>query len=138
MRSTHRSTRVTIGAAALTLAALAWPATARADCQFAIRATNDMSKDAYVFLYDATVLRYVVGARRVQLKIQNHRIASGKSMDRRYTARGKCPTKRTWMMPHRYGTADGCKVILTEGTSSTSRTVDLGRVSQWTGNGTCK
>ena len=134
MKSEHHGTRGIAVAAALTIAALAWPATARADCQFEIRATNDLNKDAYVLLYDATVVRYVFGAKVVQLKIQNHRIAPGKAMDRRYTARGKCPTKRTWIVPHRVGTANGKKVVLTEGTSSTSRTVDLGRASQWTGS----
>jgi len=131
MRSKRQGTKLMAVAAVLTVAA--WPATARADCQSEIRATNDLTKDAYVLLYDATVVRYVFGAKVVQLKIQNHRIAPGKTMDRRYTARGKCPTKRTWIVPHRVGTAHGKKVVLTEGSSSTSRTVDLGRASQWTG-----
>ena len=130
MKSKHHGTRGIAVAAALTVAALAWPATASADCQFEIRATNDLDRDVWVMLYDSTVFRDVFGAKLVQLKIQNHRLAPGKSLDRRYTARGKCQTKRTWYMRFDKGRA-GLRQIVTSGTSSTSRTVNMGRTSTW-------
>lgn len=131
--------------AAVAAASVAWtPAGGRAsgafdataDCQFAIRASNNLSFDVWVDLYDSQVSKPggfgVFSGGWEQLKIQNHRIRSRGTMDRRYTAPGKCEANRTWWIKVRRGSAQKTLEIGTGGTSSTSRTVDLGPSSQWT------
>jgi hypothetical protein len=120
----------------LALSAVAWPAAARAaECQFAIRATNDRDSEVWIDLYDSKVYRKAILTGVEQLKIQNHRLQPGKSMDRRYTAKGKCGADRTWLIRHRItvnGKLEwGYFRLETGGTSSTSRTVDLGRASKF-------
>lgn len=137
----RRSGIVVIAAAAiLSVGAYTWPDTppsgpagASTDCQFAIRATNSLSIDVWVNLYDSYVKLDGVGilGRNTQLKIQNHRLAPGKSMDRRFTAPGGCARKRDWVFFVRTGGPSKIVRRHTEGTSSTSRTVDLGRSSRW-------
>jgi hypothetical protein len=110
-------------------------------CTFAIRASNNLSFDVWVDLYDSTVrldswsVPYLLRKDK-KLKIQNHRLATGKSMDRRYTASGSCSTKRSWTLLVRIGRADGKKIYEslvkgTSGTTSSSRTVNLGKSSTW-------
>ncbi len=105
-------------------------------CTFAIRATNNYSFDVFVDLYDSTVRNHAVVAKLfsiVQLKIQNERIPTGGKMDRRYTASGRCAAKRTWTFQVRKGSRSKQQLVvkMTSGTSSTSRTVDLGKASTW-------
>jgi hypothetical protein len=126
--------------AILATGAWSWPEDSRtpaaessADCQFVIRASNNLSFDVWVNLYDSSVTLDGIGilGRSTQLKIQNHRIRSGGTMDRRYTAPGGCARKRNWVMRVRTGSQQKIVFVNTEGTSSTSRTVDLGPSSQW-------
>lgn len=123
--------------AILTLSAVAWPSAARAaDCQFDIRATNDLSGDVWFDLYDSFVrTQMLLGVKTVQLKIQNHRLGPGQSLNRRYTANGKCENNRAWLITYRVpvagkGLVKGDHIVRTTGSSSTSRTVDLGRTSK--------
>lgn len=104
-----------------------------ADCQFAIRASNNLSFDVWVDLYDSSVTKPAFGVfgGMQQLKIQNHRIRTGQSMDRRYEAPGKCSLDRTWWIKVRRGSAQKTVEVKTGGTSSTSRTVDIGPSSKW-------
>lgn len=108
------------------------------DCQFAIRASNNMSFDVWVDLYDSRLDNggFGVFGGFKPLKIQNHRISPGKTMDRRYTASGNCTKERRWEFWVRIGRADGKKIYkyvyrTTKGDSSSSRTVDLGKSSTW-------
>ena len=68
------------------------------NCQFAIRASNDLDHDVYVYLYNSHVknMENLFRMKYQQMKIQNHRIAPGKSMDRRYDAQGSCDVARDW------------------------------------------
>lgn len=101
------------------------------DCTFVLRARNDMGQSVYVDLYDSWVLQFTLFSRWRQLQIQNQRIAPGSSMDRRYTASGACSNHRKWILWTRRGSDTVCVRIDTEGTSSTSRTVDLGPATKW-------
>lgn len=109
------------------------PPEGAAECQFAIRASNNISIDVWVDLYDSVVYLdgFGVLGRKTQLKIQNHRIAPRGTMDRRFTAPGRCARKRDWAIRFRRGTQQQTMFIHTEGTTSTSRTVDLGPASRW-------
>jgi hypothetical protein len=108
------------------------------DCSFAIRAKNNMSFDVWVDLYDSTVrleswaVPALLRGNR-QLKIQNHRISTGKTMDRRYTAPGSCSTRRSWTFYVRIGGRDVRQVVgrSTKGTEWRDRIVDLGDSSDW-------
>jgi hypothetical protein len=108
------------------------------DCTFALRASNNMSFDVWVDLYDSRLDNggFGVFGGFKPLKIQNHRIAPGQTMDRRYTASGSCSKERRWEFWVRIGRADGKKIYkyvnrTTKGDSSSSRTVDLGKSSTW-------
>lgn len=110
-------------------------------CQFAIRGSNNMSFDVWVMLYDSKVKLSdrlsvgVFGPSWKQMKIQNQRIRQGGTMDRRYTAAGKCSATREWQISVVKG--DPSKIsaqtvqITTRGSGSGSRTVDLGPSSTW-------
>ena len=107
-------------------------------CQFAIRAKNNMSFDVWVELYDSTVRLdspFVPALLRnnKQLKIQNHRIATGKTMDRRYEASGDCGTRRQWVIYVRIGGREAREAVqrTTQGTEWGDRIVDLGNSSTW-------
>src|SRR5690606_26870320 len=99
------------GAVAIALAAWSWPvergavsADESASCQFELKASNTLSIDVWVDLYDSAVRReYSLIPLWVQLKIQNHRIRSGESMNRRYTAGGPCHATRNWSIKVRRG-----------------------------------
>ena len=134
------------GFACLTIAALvgtsvAWdaprgeeaPADGNESCQFAIRASNNLSFDVWVYLYDSKVRLKGTGVFTFwkQLKIQNHRIASGKTMDRRFTADFTCEKNRQWNIKVKRGSSPIWLIVETGGTSSDSRTVDLGPSSRW-------
>lgn len=113
-------------------------AEAAEDCSFAIRARNNMSFDVWVELYDSTVRLESTAIPALlrgnkQLKIQNHRIATGKTMDRRYTASGSCSTRRTWVFYVRIGGRDLRQIVSksTQGTEWRDRIVDLGDSSKW-------
>lgn len=119
-------------------AAWSWPRPARevaaaegAECRFAIRASNNLSFDVWVDLYDSTVHRTGLFVPSEQLKIQNHRIRSGATMDRRYTARGACKVRRTWLIRFRRGSAQQTVLLSTSGDSAAARIVDLGPSSRW-------
>ena len=103
------------------------------DCQFAIRASNNLSFDVWVMLYDSRVTNEKLGVfgGLTQLKIQNHRIASGKTMDRRYTASGRCAADRTWWIVVKRGSQPFTVEYETGGDGSSSRTVDIGPASRW-------
>lgn len=99
------------------------------ECSFAIRARNNMSFDVWVELYDSTVRLEAIGIPALlrgdkQLKIQNYRIATGKTMDARYTASGACSTKRTWKLYVRIGGRDVRNMVgrTTQGVGSWPRT----------------
>lgn len=107
-------------------------------CQFAIRAKNNMSFDVWVELYDSTVRLdspFVPALLRnnKQLKIQNHRVATGKTMDRRYEASGDCGTRRVWTFYVRIGGRDVRQAVqrTTQGTEWGDRIVNLGNSSTW-------
>lgn len=112
-----------------------------ADCRFEIVARNTLSFDVWVMLYDSAVKRPnrfgwgVFSPGFKQMKIQNQRIESRGTMNRRYTAEGKCSAERIWHIEVVRG--DPSKVssktleIITQGSGSGSRTVDLGRSSRW-------
>lgn len=119
--------------AAAVLVATGASSSGEADCQFEIRGSNNLSFDVWVDLYDSYVYLDGIGilGRITQLKIQNHRIASGKTMSRRYTAPGGCARKRDWRIMVRKGSAQQSVIVHTEGTTSTSRTVDIGPSSSW-------
>ena len=104
-----------------------------AECQFETKASNNLSFDVWVDLYDSMVTKPGIGVfgGMTQMKIQNHRIRTGQKMDRRYTAPGRCAMDRTWWIKFRRGSAQKTLEIKTGGTSSTSRTVDLGASSKW-------
>lgn len=114
---------------------------AEADCRFAIRASNNLSFDVWVLLYDSSVVRPNAGGPFKlftpveQLKIQNQRIKRGGRMDRRYTASGRCSANRVWYIKIRRGDAGKVPVktlrLETSGSGSTSRIVDLGPSSKW-------
>ena len=104
----------------------------------AIRGRNNMSFDVWVELYDSTVRLEALGIPALfrgdkQLKIQNYRIATGKTMDVRYTASGACSTKRSWNFWVRIGGRDVRKNVgrTTNGTEWRDRIVDLGDSSKW-------
>lgn len=109
-----------------------------ANCTFAIRAKNNLSFDVWVELYDSTVrlesafIPVLLRGDR-QLKIQNHRIARGKTMDRRYTASGSCSTRRLWTFHVRIGGRDRVALVslTSDGTGSRDRILDLGESSKW-------
>jgi len=111
-------------------------ATGEMSCSFAIRASNNQSFDVWVDLYSSSLNNggFGVFGGFKPLKIQDHRIASGKSMDRRYTASGSCSKERKWQFNVRIGRADGKKIYkyinkTTKGSSN--RTLDLGKSSTW-------
>lgn len=109
------------------------PADGTESCQFAIRASNNLSFDVWVYLYDSKVRVKGTGVFTFwkQLKIQNHRIASGKTMDRRFTADFGCENNRQWNIKVKRGSSPIWLLLATGGTSSDSRTVDLGPSSRW-------
>ena len=112
------------------------PSAPAESCTFAILATNNYSFDVFVDLYDSYVRNHAVVAALFsvkQLKIQNQRIPHGGSMNRRYTASGKCPSKRTWTIYVRKGSSGAQQTVsrVTSGTTSASRTVNLGKASKW-------
>jgi hypothetical protein len=102
-------------------------------CDFVIRGSNNLNNDVYVYLYDSKVRTEGTGVFTFwkQLKIQNHRIAPGKLMDRRYTTDLKCSLNRQWYIEVKRGSTRGHLLLETGGTASDSRTVDLGRASGW-------
>jgi hypothetical protein len=100
-------------------------------CRFSIKATNDRDVDVVVMLYDSRVYGSIYNR---QLKIQNYRIAPGKSMDVRYEAPGGCSAKRSWTFYTRRGGWDGTKGFMgykTSGDTTDGRTINLGRTSAW-------
>lgn len=108
------------------------------DCSFSIRGRNNMSFDVWVELYDSTVRLEALGIPALfrgdkQLKIQNYRIGTGKTMDVRYTASGACSTKRSWRFYVRIGGRDVRNSVgrTTQGTEWRDRIVDLGDSSKW-------
>jgi hypothetical protein len=106
------------------------------DCSFAIRASNNLSFDVWVDLYSSRLNNggWGVFGGYKPLEIQNHRIASGKSMDRRYTASGSCSKDRGWEFAVRIGRTDGQKIykyIKKTTRYDTDRTIDLGKSSTW-------
>ena len=132
---------MTLAIATLAASTLAWNApdagpegeNEAVDCQFAIRASNNLSFDVWVMLYDSKVSNQKIGVFGgfTQLKIQNHRIASGKTMDRRYTASGRCAADRTWWIVVKRGSQPITVEHRTGGDGSDSRTVDIGPSSRW-------
>jgi len=97
-----------------------------------------MGFDVWVELYDSTVRLEAIGIPALlrgdkQLKIQNYRIATGKTMDARYTASGACSTKRTWKLYVRIGGRDARNMVgrTTKGTEWRDRIVDMGDSSKW-------
>ena len=102
-------------------------------CDFVIRGSNDLNNDVYVYLYDSKVRMEGTGVLAFwkQLKIQNHRIAPGKVMDRRYSTDLKCSLNRQWYIEVKRGSTRGHLLLETGGTASDSRTVNLGRASGW-------
>lgn len=111
-------------------------ATGEMSCSFAIRASNNQSFDVWVDLYSSSVYSgsFLVFGGAKSLEIQDHRIASGKSMDRRYTASGSCSKERKWQFNVRIGRADGKKIykyIKKTTKGSSNRTLDLGKSSTW-------
>lgn len=111
-------------------------ATGVMSCSFAIRASNNQSFDVWVDLYSSRLDNggFGVFGGYKPLKIQDHRIASGKSMDRRYTASGSCSKERRWQFNVRIGRTDGKKIYkyinrTTKGDAN--RTVNLGKSSTW-------
>lgn len=104
-------------------------------CTFALRAKNNMSFDVWLDLYDSSVTNHAVVAKLFSvsdLKIQNHRLSSGKSMDRRVTVSGGCAARRTWNIKVRIGGRDWTGKFATDETrGSGDRTVQLGNSSEW-------
>lgn len=105
-------------------------------CSFAIRAQNNMSFDVWVDLYSSRLDNggFGVFGGYKPLKIQNHRLSPGKSMDRRYTASGTCGKERKWEFAVRIGRADGKKIykyLYKTTRGSGDRTIDLGKSSTW-------
>ena len=106
------------------------------DCSFAIRASNNLSFDVWVDLHSSTLNN---GSFRVfggfkPLTIQDHRLLSGKTMDRRYTASGSCSKERKSQFNVRIGRADGKKIyqyINRSTKGDANRTIDLGKSSAW-------
>ena len=86
-------------------------------------------------LYDSYVSTQKLGVFGgfTQLKIQNHRIARGKTMDRRYTAPGRCAADRTWRIVVKRGSQPFTVEYQTGGDGSDSRIVDIGPSSRWEG-----
>lgn len=110
------------------------------DCQFALLASNNFNHSVSVLLYDSEVRKDGVGFGIFtpgwkQLKIQNERIKPGGTMNRRYTASGKCSAKRIWRIKAVRGDPGRVQSIIlrfeTSGTWSGSRTVDLGPATKW-------
>ena len=105
-------------------------------CSFAIRATSNSSFDIWVDLYDSAIwggFGLWAGYNK-KLKIQNHRLSPGKSMDRRYTASGSCSNKRKWRFLVRISRTDGRKIYkyVYETTSgSGDRIINLGKSATW-------
>lgn len=100
-------------------------------CRFAIKAYNDRSRDVVVMLYDSRV-QWSIYMR--QLKIQNYRVAPGKSLDARYEAPGRCSIQRTWTFYTRLGGWNGTKGWVqyrSDGDSTDGRNINLGRTSRW-------
>jgi hypothetical protein len=121
------------GAGALVAWGTPAPAPAR-DCTFAIQGSNDTKEDVWVMLYDSRVFlndNSMFTDSYKQLKIQNHRIAPGATMDRRYNSYGRCVTSRTWYIRVKPGGVVKTIRKETSGDYSDSRTVDLGPVSKW-------
>ena len=90
----------------------------------------------WVDLYDSTVeinRLHLIGLNSgpQQLKQQNYRIRSRGRLKVEYDAAGRCAADRTWWIKVRRGSAQKTLEIKTGGTSSTSRTVDLGPASRW-------
>jgi len=104
-------------------------------CAFDILAINNLSFDVWVDLYYSTVMnRGKYWDTVKQLKIQNHRLATGTSMRRRYTASGSCSRRRIWKFYVRIGRADGRKLykyVLKSTKDSGERTVNLGKSTTW-------
>lgn len=104
-------------------------------CTFALRAKNNMSFDVQLDLYDSQVTNHAVVAKLFstsKLKIQNHRLSSGASMDRRVTVSGSCSARRTWSIRIRIGGRDWLGKYATDETNgSGDRTVQLGESSKW-------
>jgi len=111
-------------------------ATGEMSCRFAIRASNNQSFDVWVDLYSSRLDNggFGVFGGYKPLKIQDHRIASGKSMDRRYEASGSCSKERRWEFAVRIGRTDGKKIYkyIYETTKyDADRTINLGKSSTW-------
>lgn len=104
-------------------------------CTFALRAKNTMSFDVYLDLYDSSVTNHAVVAKLFsvsRLKTQNHRLSSGKSMERRVTVSGGCSARRTWNIMVRIGGRDWMGKFATDETrGSGDRIVQLGNSSEW-------
>ena len=110
-----------------------------ASCSFAIRAKNNLNLNIWIDLYDSTVTLEewwvpAMARKEVKLAIQNHRLTSGQSMDRRYTSHGSCDTRRSWKFLVRIDRPSGTKVyqlVLRSTQGSGDRTVNLGNTSTW-------
>ncbi len=132
-------TRVIAVAVVLTFVALAWPATARADCQFVIQARNThKDRSLYLQLYESKVLRrstFLAGW--VQLKISNVRVGPGKTEQANYKAPGPCSGKRSWTIKYRRAKASALleKHFWTDKDAlyapDGKRVLDLGDVGKW-------
>lgn len=105
-------------------------------CQFAIRASNNMSFDVWVDLYYSQLNDGGFGlwGGYDYLKIQPYRMGPGKSMDARYTASGSCSKERKWAFKVHIGRPDGKKIYETVSKTTKGdgdRTINLGKSSTW-------
>lgn len=106
-------------------------------CRFAIRAKNNLNLNIWIDLHDSTVLQQkgpAIFRKDVKLEIQNHRLTNGQSMDRRYTAAGRCDTRRSWIFWVRIDRPSGIKnhkMVMRQTEGSGDRTVNLGNSSTW-------
>lgn len=103
-----------------------------ATCGFAIRGSNDLDQDVYVYLYTSYVYHMsnvLIGWR--QLKIQNYRIAPNKSMDVRYTAAGSCGARRHWYIKVKGDRKPFCVWEFSSGDDPDPQTVNIGPASRW-------
>jgi hypothetical protein len=108
-------------------------------CRFAILAKNNTSLSIWVDLYYSTVNvdgGFGLWSGAKELKIQNHRLTSGQTMNRRYEASGSCSRSRSWRFHVRIDRPSGKKIYKylsrsTRGDGPAGQTIDLGNTSTW-------
>lgn len=132
----HTESAEAVTVPGITSSIVATESTDGMSCQFAIRAKNNMSFDVWVDLYNSTMSDGGFGlwGGHSKLEIQPHRLGPGKSMDRRYTASGRCSKERNWQFYVHIGRTDGKKIYeyvnkRTKGDGD--RTINLGNSSTW-------